>query len=82
MSTSQVAFYKNRVRKFEKIRRISDDRKTDKQNPEVTKPTLTCALLLPHTHAQTNPVRRDENLNGGDWKYGVDGQLPSFVYVW
>jgi hypothetical protein len=48
MSTSQVAFSTNSVGKFEKMRQ------TDRQNPEVTKPTLTVAHLLPHTHAQTD----------------------------
>jgi recombinational DNA repair ATPase RecF len=43
-STSQVAFYTNRVGKFEKMRR---NRQNYKQNPEVTKLTHTMAHLLP-----------------------------------
>ena len=35
MSTSQVAFYKNRVGKFEKMA-LDKHKQTDKRNPEVT----------------------------------------------
>ena len=50
MSTSQVAFYTNRVGKFEKMRRY---RVTDRQNPEVTKLTHTYGTSTP-AHPHTN----------------------------
>ena len=44
MSTSQVAFYTNRLGKFENMRRY---RQTDKQSPEVTKLSRTYGTSIP-----------------------------------